>query len=115
MWDFITSAQALVSLLVDVTAGLTQSRDNRKPLYFEFCLAQLFLSTEFMALMWSEIDPAAPAARASASPPQAAWEFSQKEGVLRGGGRSKWDMSSLGCGQEEQINLVLVKSRVCCH
>lgn len=74
-----------------------------------------FKSTELMALMWSEIDPAAPAARASASPPQAAWEFSQKERVLRGGGRSKWDMASLGCGQEEQIILALVKSRVCCH
>lgn len=61
-----------------------------------------FKSTELiMALMWSEIAPASPAARAGASPPQAAWEFSQNEGVLWGGGRSKWDMGFRGCGQEE--------------
>lgn len=41
-----------------------------------------FKSTELVALMWSEIAPASPAVRAGASPPQAAWEFSQNEGVL---------------------------------
>lgn len=63
---------------------------------------------EFVAPMWSEIAPASPAARAGASPPQAAWEFFQNERVLRGGGRSKWDLRFLGCGQEEQLISVLV-------
>lgn len=46
----ILETQALVSLSVGVIAGLTpQSRENRKILYFEFCLAQVFSSTEFMS------------------------------------------------------------------
>lgn len=49
-------------------------------------------STELMVLIWPEIAPASPAACAGASPPQAAREFSQNEGVLQRGGRSKWDM-----------------------
>lgn len=69
-----------------------------------------FKSTEFVALMWSEIAPASPAAHAGASLPQAAWEFSQNEGVFRGGGRSKWDLRFPGCGQEEQLISVLVLS-----